>query len=123
MAYCRWSSDNFQSDVYVYLTVSGSYTVHICKMKFQFHPDYPHPSMPLKEDRETLKKYLSDFNRAMDKATLIENETTKEYSDKSFSFDTLKETIDFLLELRSNGLHIPDVAIQVMRQEIEEGFE
>ena len=29
MSYCRWSSDNFQCDVYCYADVSGGYTTHV----------------------------------------------------------------------------------------------
>lgn len=29
MSYCRWSSDNFKCDVYVYADVSGGWTTHV----------------------------------------------------------------------------------------------
>jgi len=29
MAYCRWSSDNFQSDVYVYEDIDGTWITHV----------------------------------------------------------------------------------------------
>ena len=29
MSYCRWSSDGFKSDVYVYADVAGGFTCHV----------------------------------------------------------------------------------------------
>lgn len=123
MSYCRWSSDKFKSDVYVYEDVLGGYMVHTCNHKYVFHPDHPYPSFPLNTSRDNLKEYLRQYRSAMDNAELVEMKSATDYLGKTWNFPTLRETIDFLLCLRSNGLHVPDVAIEVMEQEIEEGFE
>jgi hypothetical protein len=38
MSYCRWSSDNFMCDVYVYEAVYGGWTTHVAGNKSIFPP-------------------------------------------------------------------------------------
>jgi hypothetical protein len=38
MSYCRWSSDNWMSDVYVYEDVSGGWTTHVAGRRRPFGP-------------------------------------------------------------------------------------
>jgi len=35
MSYCRWSSDNFNCDLYCYEDVSGGYTTHVANYRFR----------------------------------------------------------------------------------------
>jgi hypothetical protein len=42
MSYCRFSSDNFRSDVYVYEHVDGGYTTHVAGNRLLF-PALPDP--------------------------------------------------------------------------------
>ena len=36
MSYCRWSSDDFQCDVYVYESVAGGFVTHVAANRVVF---------------------------------------------------------------------------------------
>lgn len=43
MSYCRFSSDDFQSDLYVYANVSGDWTIHVAGNRVEWLVDLPEP--------------------------------------------------------------------------------
>lgn len=47
MSYCRWSSDNFSSDVYVYENCGGGCTTHVAGNRLVFPPIPELPVPPL----------------------------------------------------------------------------
>ena len=43
MSYCRFSSDDWQCDVYVYADVAGGWTTHVAAVRFVFDKELPPP--------------------------------------------------------------------------------
>lgn len=41
MAYCRWSSNDFQCDLYVFADVGGGYTTHVAGSRYVFKEPLP----------------------------------------------------------------------------------
>ena len=79
MAYCRFSSDDGKSDVYMLLELSGTWTIYV--------------------KRQNRKQFwLSCFN----------------------GISTRQEVIDKLLNIRSKGYHVPESALDRLREEIAE---
>ena len=122
MAYCRWSDDCFKSNVYVYESAENAVVIHIRHHR-SVHPDgKPHP-VDRDEWRRAIKE--GDFVKCQD---MMERERRwvselvhvpmdtdeNDYPDKiNVSYD---EAIDYLLELRKAGYHVPQRAIdELMR--------
>lgn len=55
MSYCRWSSDFFQCDVYVYEDVAGGWTTHVAGRRLKHAPPPELRAMP----NRTWKDHLS----------------------------------------------------------------
>ena len=109
MSYCRFSSDNWNSDIYCYQTVDG-YTIHVASNR------YDREITPLDESTEDklLKSYRQqreDINKA--KKVNIELDGAGE----SYYLSTPQETVDKLKELKSKGFRVPDFAIKALEDE------
>lgn len=60
MSYCRWSSDHFECDVYVYANVSGAWTTHVAGRRFKHKvPDSVKAAYPNRSDPEWVDKYMA----------------------------------------------------------------
>jgi len=51
VSYCRWSSDDFQCDLYVYEDVRGGVTIHVARSRYVFTKPLPPPIDPPAENR------------------------------------------------------------------------
>lgn len=59
MSYCRWSSDFFECDVYVYANVSGMWTTHVAGRRFKHKvPDELKAAYPPHSDPDWVDKYM-----------------------------------------------------------------
>lgn len=122
MSYCRWSSDNGYCDVYVYEDVHGGWTTHVCTMR---HPS-GRPNGYLAEfgrqitaggdidqDKlETARTAQQDWD-ALNPATKIDHAAAGE----SYNHDTPGECADRLEWLRGEGFHVPQYAVDTLREE------
>ena len=112
MSYCRWSSvtEEYQSsDVYVYESRNG-FEVHISGKQICNPVSDPHPVWDMEEGYEGYLKYQDAYSEWRERNKV--NEVTDfEYSGQSFTFDSIRECIDFLKELKRKGVHVPQYAI------------
>lgn len=110
MSYCRWSSDNFKSDVYVYEDVRGGYTTHVASNRiisevFPFDWENVH---------ETYDKHIESLKKA------IREPITLPHAGESFHSQSLEECIDTLEYLVSLGYNVPQRALDALKQELKE---
>jgi hypothetical protein len=62
MSYCRWSSDFFECDVYVYANVSGMWTTHVAGRRLKHRvPDELKAAHPHGSDPEFAHKYMAAY--------------------------------------------------------------
>jgi hypothetical protein len=62
MSYCRWSSDFFECDVYVYANVSGAWTTHVAGRRLKHRvPDELKAAHPLHGDPDYVRKYMDSY--------------------------------------------------------------
>ena len=60
MSYCRWSSDHFECDVYVYEDCSGGWTTHVAgRRRKNKLPDEIKAMYPSRDDEEWVEKYMA----------------------------------------------------------------
>lgn len=126
MSYCRFSSDEFVSDFYVYHSVEGCWIIHLASQRYAQHP-LPRYTYP-----EEHKVYVGDkggFHLTPEGAQAWldwQEENLKmvpidlPFAGETFRCATRQETLDKLLELEALGYHLPFYAVDRLRREIEE---
>ena len=121
MSYCRWSSDAFGCDVYVYEDVSGGYTCHVAGRKMKDREGEPmRPDVQLILD-DRIDEFMV-INRAWD-----EWHKTKElvniglpHDGQSFNVETAEDMAELLVSLKEMGYQVPQYAIDSLIEESEE---
>lgn len=118
MSYCRFSSDNHKSDVYVYASVYGGFDVHIAKKRYRNADQIP--ELPF-----ILDCSVEEFNAAYTRQReWFEDAETEDidliYAGSYKNLSTLAETKEFLLELKDIGYYIPESCLERINEEIKE---
>lgn len=120
MSYCRWSSDDFQCDLYCYADVSGGYTTHVAGNK------------SVGEIPKT--DWVGFMNKTISAEEFAEQHSKQyEWLDKcerkplglpcdgeSFNDATAELWLKRLMELRAMGYRFPDHVIDDAKAEMEE---
>lgn len=99
MSYCRFSSDNFKSDVYVYADIAGGWTTHVA------HSRLTKPWNGSCDDA-LLELRFKPIGLPMD--------------GQMFNDPTPSACADRLRELRQMGYHVPQFAIDHLMQDASE---
>jgi hypothetical protein len=143
MSYCRFSSDNWKSDVYTYEHCDGGFVTHVAGRKRTFPPI---PDIPL----SWIPRFGGEFSIAARRVTYPTRwhsfVATCSYSiyglwhrlsmwsvgviplkdiglphdGAAFNDDTASECADRLESLRALGYHVPQSAINALREEAKE---
>lgn len=113
MSYCRWSTDDFQSDVYVYESDSG----------FMIHVAAAHPIMKNLPPKVDLTDYRN-WRERYDKVSQILKNAPREpideqYAGRSFIYSTAKECAEELQKMQAVGVYVPDGVIESLFGEHE----
>lgn len=103
MAYCRFSSDDFRCDVYVYEDVTGGWTTHVAgnRRAESYTP------MPNDIDFAQMEEW--------EKANLVPIKLP--HAGETFNDATPGECADRLESLRALGYQVPQRAIDLLREE------
>jgi hypothetical protein len=113
MSYCRFSSENFASDVYVYESVAGGFVTHVAGSRVI--GEVPKLLRPTKENADEYLDARLAQSKFLDSAEYADIEL--EHAGESFSDDTAAECADRLESLRAIGYHVPQSAIDALREE------
>ncbi len=116
MGYCRWSSDDYQCDVYVYEDVSGGWTTHIAGNRVVFEDPLPEPV--LSETDGFTEKWLARHGIVM---KMLENaehvDIDHPEAGQSHNDSTPEDCADRLEALRAEGFVVPQYAIDDLRSD------
>lgn len=114
MSYCRWSSDDWQCDVYVYEDTEGFWSTHVASRK-----KVPSVELPARVpwrgnvteamEREAVVRTILDA----EPWTMIEHESRG----KTFRSSTAIECAELLDGLKREGLSVPQHVIDTLREE------
>lgn len=113
MSYCRFSSDNYKSDVYVYITDYG-YCIELASGRI-IAEVLPPPSreLPLQEWMLLHKeRSLFLFNAPREEIDLP-------HAGEKLFFSTLRILYDELLMLRTMGYRVPQSALDAIQKDME----
>lgn len=120
MSYCRWSSDNFNCDVYAYESVYGGIEVNLANRRYKGEIPKVDDSLLLsfttenKELWQAQKKAQSYYLERCGTEPLQLKEKRKDYN-----VDTLQELYDSFLDLIECGYRIPGYVMENIKNELK----
>lgn len=128
MSYCRWSSDGFACDVYVYEDVMGGFTCHVARSKIvNLHEAPEEPKMPsdfgiVSDNNDWIPEYME---KSKLRSEWLENHAIREnigleFDGKTFNTESATSMANELTMLKNMGYQVPQYAIDSL---YEEGLE
>jgi len=122
MSYCRWSSDNFECDLYCYQSDDG-YVTHVASKRVvgDVPPLPPWPIWSGGDGAMHLNQWIVAVRAQhdyVDKAERIP--IGLPYDGETFIDVTLGEFLARLLHLREAGYRFPDSVLDDVREEMEQ---
>jgi hypothetical protein len=121
MSYCRWSSDNWRSDVYCYACVDGTWTTHVAANRIA--GDLP-PSLwdDFFAEKISAKEFADSERQRHDIIAKAErNPIGLPHDGETFRDAGPAAMKATLLYLRGLGYQVPDFALMALDEEIAEG--
>lgn len=117
MSYCRFSTDQFRCDVYVYEHCGGWHQIHVAGNKHV--SDKPRPA-PVSLDAPFAEYMAADdaLTAWMDQATRVAIDLP--HAGESFECAGPLECAEKLEELKALGYVVPQFAIDALREEAAE---
>lgn len=112
MSYCRFSSDDFRSDVYVYQG-DGYWAVHVASSRLRFTAPIPAP-VDIADIEGWLERHRIVAQMCKEAAT---EPIGLPQDGASFYLDSPGEAADRLQELAEAGYHVPDGVVTVLLEE------
>lgn len=112
MSYCRFSSNCFRSDVYVYEGWNG-FAIHVAGTRH--YSEQPRPEPPDDMDPEKFVAYYAACKEWVKAAEL--RPIGLPYDCQDFYFSTPGEAAQKLIELRDMGYWVPEYAIEALQEE------
>lgn len=123
MSYCRWSSDNFESDIYCYASIEDYFSINVASIRYV--SDTPKPEITIRLDKDMdvqefqrQNKALSDWIAQADRVPI-----GLPYDGESFSEDDAAGAAARLIELKELGYHVPQYAIDALLEEAKEAVD
>lgn len=114
MSYCRWSTDDFQCDLYIYADVAGGYTIHVAGNKIVFTEPLP-PHVDLTEDPEA---WVARYRKVHEMIEASERVPLGlPHDGDCFHLDTAAEAADKVEELVALGYRCPEDVAPALRSE------
>lgn len=117
MSYCRWSSDDFQCDLYCYADTSGGYTTHVAGRRRTSRS----PSLSALMEGDHSQAACDAYNKAMEEWG---KEPMKDiglpHDSATFNDPDLESFLARLVMLKEAGYQMPDYLIPDVREELAE---
>ena len=116
MSYCRWSTDDFQCDLYVYESCYGGFDTHVAALK----PVYKEPlPPPIELTSETVEQWherhqhIMEMHRRADKVPI-----GLPHDGERFNDETAEDCLYRLIDLRRVGYRFPVEVLEALRDEV-----
>lgn len=117
MSYCRWSSDDYTCDVYVYESDDG-WTTHVAGVRVQWDERRP---APIKFDPNNLQPWLDRHSQVMDLLDEMPRQVIGlPHDGDTFVDETPGECAERLTSLARLGYNVPESAIAALQEEATE---
>ena len=117
MSYCRWSSDDWQCDIYAYEDVYGGYSIHVASNR-----RVNIENIPKADHIKDIPKWIEAHKKQME--WLDKNNELKKiglpYDGESFREPNLESFKKRMLQLRKTGYNFPDYVLEQIDDELFE---
>jgi len=121
VSYCRWSSNDFQCDVYVYEDVGGGFTTHVAGSRYVFSEPLPPRVEWVVGDAANNAAF---FAREQKVSAMVDAATSRPiglpHDGESFNDGDAGACADRLESLLALGYNVPQCAIDTLREEAAE---
>lgn len=124
MSYCRWSTDDYCCDVYVYRDMTGGWTTHVAESRYVFADPFPPPVPCLPgtndvryEEHEARERIISEIIRRTPLQAFDLPCAAETYNDATPGACATR-----LENLRIAGYRVPRRAIDRLREDEKEGI-
>lgn len=119
MSYCRWSSDDYQCDVYVYDSVGDFVAIHVAGNRTApIQPPLPHVGRWWERGEEGMAAFSEREQRLMAwLETAPRLPIGLPHDGESFEMEDAAAAADKLEYLRGLGYNVPQYAIDALREE------
>jgi hypothetical protein len=120
VSYCRWSSDDFACDLYVYADSAGGWTVHVAGNRVV--GDIPPMLWPVDGDRspEAIERFVASSNaQTAFVMTAKRQPIGLAHDGQTFHIADPAECADLVDRLIAMGYRAPAHVAEALRQEIE----
>lgn len=115
MSYCRWSTDDFQCDLYIYEDVYGGWTIHVAGNRVVYTEPLPEP----------IELTDSNFDDWWARRKIVDEMVSRAerepiglpHDGARFNEPTAADAADRVRELRALGYKCPDDVEQALREE------
>ena len=112
MAYCRWSSDSFRCDLYIYHHIRGGLAIHVAASRHVLPDEVRSPDLreltanDSKEHQADWRRRYEAFHEALDAAPI--EPIGLPHAGATFMADSGEEAVAKIAELRELGYRAPD---------------
>ena len=118
MSYCRFSTDDYQCDVYAYDDCMGGITIHVAGSRYIYAEPLP-PHVPF--STENLDAWMERHNKVMAMVEAAGREKIKaKHAGESFYGLDQDSAVALMEELKSLGYKFPDDVVDAMQEEVED---
>lgn len=123
MSYCRWSTDDFLCDLYVYESCEGGWDIHVAGIRRVYHKPLPPRdprSFPVNGSRGRQRQWVRRLvrrNRAVDRWPRHTKRIGGPHDGESFNEPTIQDAIARCEALRAAGYRFPDFVLTDLREE------
>ena len=114
MSYCRWSSDNFKCDLYIYEGEHG-YVIHVAGNKIVGEV----PPLADINDVDAFQKSYAEQSKWMDTAQRVP--IGLPHDGETFEEEDLERVIVKVQELKTLGYRVPDYVLETLQEELNDG--
>lgn len=122
MSYCRWSSDDFECDIYAFHHVHGTYEVWVASRRHVSDEpkpaSVPYPMGGTREEMDAFWEFQFNLDKWLEKAT--QKPIGLPCDGEQFSLSTPLEAAEKMEELKAMGYNVPQRAIDALREEAKE---
>jgi hypothetical protein len=114
MSYCRWSSDDFQCDIYCYAHCDGGFRIHVANRRYVFKE-------PLPAEISFSDNATAWAEREMKVQEMVHNASLEKIdlpcAGEDYHVATAREAAAHLERLRGLGFRVPQYAIDSLLQD------
>ena len=114
MSYCRWSSDDYQCDLYVYESSDG-FVIHVASNRPVYDEPLPPPAPAPNVDFDAWYARQQKVSEMVERAR--REPIGLPHDDETFVLDEPGEAADRMVALRAVGYRFPARVIDELREE------